>query len=91
LEETVTADEVTFCNLVSTRVGSERFAVLDLLRAAGGQYYTFRIHRLGAPEFQDKHFTVFANDLVETARTNRLPEGLRKDLEHESGVRADAK
>lgn len=87
----MTADEVTFCNLVSAHLGSERFAVMDLRRAQGGQHYTFRLQRLGDQEFQDKHFAVFADNLAESVRTNQLPEGLRKDFEHEYGARADAK
>jgi hypothetical protein len=91
LEETVTVEEVTFCNLVSSHLGSERFAVMDLRRAQREQHYTFRLHRLGDQEFQDKSFAVFADNLAESVRTNQLPEGLRKDLEHEYGARADAK
>jgi hypothetical protein len=87
----MTAEEVTFCNLVSAYVGSVRYAVLDLQPAPKGQYYTLRLHQLGAPESQNKQFTVFADDLIESVRSNQLREGLRKDLERECGVKPDAK
>jgi len=85
----VTAEEVTFCNLVNACVGTQGFSCSDLRLGHGGKHYELRLHRLGDPEHQNKQFTVFPEDLQASVRSSHLPEGLRKDLEHECGMRAD--
>jgi hypothetical protein len=77
----VTKEEVAFCNLVSGHLGPETYSVVNLQRGPGGTV-TFHVHRLGDLERQDKLFSVFSDDLLESVRTNRLPEGLQKDLQN---------
>jgi hypothetical protein len=81
----VTAEEVTFCNLVNACVGSQGYSSLDLRLDPGGQHYLLSVHRLGDPEHMNKVFTVFSDDLQASVRSSQLPAGLRKDLQHESG------
>jgi len=79
----VTAQEVTFCNLVSDFVGSEMYSCLDLQSDHGGQVYTFHLRRLGDPEGQYKVVTVFRDAFEESVRSNRLTEGIQKNLEND--------
>jgi hypothetical protein len=78
----MTAEEATFCNLVNAFVSSQIYSCWPLQRQVG-EHYSLKLHRLGDPDGKDKFFTVFANDLQASVKSGKLPEGLRKTLEHE--------
>lgn len=85
--EGVTEGEIRFCNLVSGHLDAEKYSCMGLKFDVEDQIYSFHVHRLGNDSTrQDKPFKVFPDQFFESVRSNKLPEGLRRELDCQYGM-----